>query len=117
MVPRFVGSIIGIRPEFAERYQILRRNVFPASWTRISRSNIRNYSIFLRDEVLLGHFDYVGDDYAADMRSIAANSRIREWCQLTRPMQYPLPECAEDEWWACFRSCVPRARRRRIRIP
>lgn len=97
---RFFGSIIGLRPEYTDRYIALHANTFPGVLRRISRSNIRNYSIFLLDGVLFSHLEYVGTDHAADMAAIGTDETTRQWWSLTDPMQAPLAERREGEWWA-----------------
>ena len=113
MTTRAFGSIVGLSPEWLERYEVLHRHVFPGVLDRLQRSNIRNYSIFLgpaREDVpatpdgpvltLFSHLEYVGADHPADMAAIAADETTREWWKLTDPMQTPLPERAEGTWWA-----------------
>ena len=39
----------------------------------IRRANIRNYSIYRHGELLFAYFEYVGDDFAADMAAMAAD--------------------------------------------
>jgi len=94
------GSIIGLRPEYASRYRVLHRHVFPGVLDRIARSHIRNYSIFLHDNVLFSQLEYVGEDYDADMAAMASDETTREWWTLTDPMQVPLQERAPGDWWA-----------------
>ena len=100
MSSRPFGSIIGLRPEYASRYRVLHRHVFPAVLDRIARSNIRNYSIYVHDDLLFAYFEYVGEEYAADMAAMAADETTREWWTLTDPMQAPLEERAPGDWWA-----------------
>ncbi len=93
------GSLIRLKPEYEERYIILHRHTFPGVLERIRDSNIRNYSIFLRDGMLFSFFEYVGTDYAGDMEKIGADPVTRDWWTLTDPMQVPLETRAEGEWW------------------
>lgn len=51
-----LGSLIRLRPECEEQYIILHKHTFPGVLQRICRSNIRNYSIFLRE------IDEIGPD-------------------------------------------------------
>jgi L-rhamnose mutarotase len=67
---------------------------------QIARSNIRNYTIFLRDGLLFAYFEYTGTDYRADMAAMAADPRTRAWWELTDPCQQAVPSAAEGEWWA-----------------
>ena len=99
------GSIVGLREEKIEEYNRLHADVWPDVLDQIHRSNIRNYSIFLRrlpdgKHYLFSYFEYVGSDFAADMAAMAADSRTQEWWKITDPCQEPLPDRAEGEWWA-----------------
>lgn len=98
-VMKRVGSLIKVRPEYEERYIILHRNTFPGVLDRIRKSNIRNYSIFLLNGILFSYYEYVGQDFDADMKSIA-DSVTKDWWKLTDPMQEPLPTRKPGEWWA-----------------
>ncbi len=115
MRPRCFGSIIGLRPEWVERYRVLHEHVFPGVLERLARSHIRNYSIFLglaRDDAgagpagpaltLFSHLEYTGADHAADMAAIAGDETTKQWWTLTDPMQVPLPERAEGDRWAAL---------------
>jgi len=45
-----------------ERYIILHQHVFTGVLDRIRKSNIRNYSIYQRDEILFSYYEYVGSN-------------------------------------------------------
>ena len=99
------GLIVGLREEKIEEYNRLHADVWPDVLDQIHRSNIRNYSIFLRKlpdgkHYLFSYFEYVGSDFAADMAAMAADPRTQEWWKITDPCQEPLPDRAEGEWWA-----------------
>ena len=64
------------------------------------QSNIRNYSIYLKDNYLFSYFEYVGNDFESDMAKMAEDSITREWWKQTNPCQEPLESRAEGEWWA-----------------
>lgn len=97
-----MGMMIGLRPEKVAEYKALHAAVWPAVLARISASNIRNYTIFLREpeNILFGTWDYHGSDFAADMAAIAADPVTQDWWRLTDPCQEPLPSRASGEWWA-----------------
>jgi L-rhamnose mutarotase len=95
-----IGSLIKLKSEYEERYIILHKHTFPGVLDRIHRSDIRNYSIFLREGILFSYFEYVGNDYEEDMTEIGQDPVTREWWKLTDPMQEPLDTRKEGEWWA-----------------
>lgn len=94
------GSVIRVRPECFEEYKRQHAAVWPEVLATIARCNIRNYSIYHKDHVLYGYFEYCGDDYAADMKRMAADPATQRWWALMEPMQDPLPTRAPGEWWA-----------------
>jgi L-rhamnose mutarotase len=94
------GSLIKLKPEYEERYIILHKHTFPGVLDRIHKSNIRNYSIFLKDGLLFSYFEYIGNDYEKDMGRIGQDAVTQEWWKLTDPMQEPLETRKEGEWWA-----------------
>ena len=98
-VQRF-GSIIGLKPEFEERYIILHKYTFPGVLKRIRDSNIRNFSILLREGTLFSFYEYHGQDYEGDMKKMGEDTVTQEWWKLTDPMQEPVQDRKEGEWWA-----------------
>ncbi|HWN33519.1 MAG TPA: L-rhamnose mutarotase [Pseudonocardia sp.] len=98
--PRRVGTVIRLRPEHERAYRELHAAVWPDVLAQITRSNIRNYTIFLRDGLLFAYFEYTGTDYTADLAAMAADPRTREWWALTDPCQRPVDSAADGEWWA-----------------
>ncbi len=97
-----MGMMIGLRPEKVAEYKALHAAVWPAVLARISASNIRNYTIFLREpeNLLFGTWEYHGTDFAVDMAAIAADPVTRDWWSLTDPCQSALDSRAPGEWWA-----------------
>lgn len=97
-----MGMMIGLRPEKVAEYKELHAAAWPGVLARITASNIRNYTIFLREpeNILFGTWEYHGTDFAADMAAIAADPVTRDWWALTDPCQVPLDTRSEGEWWA-----------------
>lgn len=93
------GHVIGLKKEYEERYLILHKNTFPGVLERIYKSNIRNYSIFLKNGILFSHLEYIGQDFESDMAQMG-DEVTKEWWKLTDPMQEPIKNRKEGEWWA-----------------
>src|SRR5205085_1048154 len=72
---RRVGQIIGLKPDQIEAYERLHSDVWPEVLAMISACHIRNYSIFRHGELLFAYFEYIGDDYEADMAKMAADPK------------------------------------------
>lgn len=94
---RRLGQVLGIRPEGVEEYERLHAEVWPEVLKTIHECNIRNYSIFRYGDLLFAYFEYVGDDYEADMAKMEADSKTQEWWSINRPLQKQLYE--GSEWW------------------
>lgn len=99
------GSIIGLRADKIDEYKKLHSAVWPDVLEQIRKSHIRNYSIFLRrlpdgKHYLFSYFEYIGDDFAADMAAMAEDPRTQEWWSVCQPCQEPLVNRAEGEWWS-----------------
>lgn len=97
---RRYGSVIGVKPEAVARYKAYHASVWPEVLDMIRQCNIRNYSIFWKDNLLFGYYEYHGNDYRADMAKMASDPRTQEWWSIMIPMQWPLETRQEGEWWA-----------------
>ncbi len=97
---RRFASVIGIKPEHREEYERLHADVWPDVLAQIATSNIRNYSIYRYGELLFSYFEYVGDDYDADMTAMAQDPITQKWWDFCKPLQTPLKDRAEGQWWA-----------------
>src|SRR4051794_20285676 len=96
------GQIIGVKPDQIDAYEHIHAAVWPEVLAMIQRCNIRNYTIFRHQHLLFAYFEYVGDDFAADMAVMAADPKTREWWTHTDPMQEALPTRQPGEWWAAM---------------
>jgi len=94
------GQLIGVQPGKIEEYKRWHAAVWPEILDMIRQCNIRNYSIFHKDGLLFAYFEYVGDDFAADMAKMVADPKTQEWWAIQMPLQAPIPTRAEGEWWA-----------------
>ena len=97
---RRFGQVIGLKPEAYDEYVKAHAAVWPTVLAKIAESNIRNYSIFHRKGELFAYFEYVGDDFEGDMAAMASDPETQRWWDVMMPLQEPLPDRAEGEWWA-----------------
>ncbi len=102
-VQRF-GMITGLKPGKADGYKYLHANPWPDVLKKIAECNLRNYSIYLieldnGELYLFSYFEYVGDDFDADMAKMAADPVTQEWWSHTDPCQIPLSGLEEGQIW------------------
>jgi len=95
--------ITGLKPEKAAEYKDLHANTWPGVLKQIRECNIRNYSIYLIELdgklYLFSYFEYVGDDFDADMAKMAADPVTQQWWSRTDPCQIPLPGLETGQIW------------------
>lgn len=97
-----MGMVIGLNPEKVDEYKRLHAAVWPDVLAMISKCNIRNYSIFLKEpeNLLFGYWEYHGEDFEADAAQMAADPTTQEWWDVCMPCQKPFETRKEGEWWA-----------------
>lgn len=93
------GQVIHLKPDQIAAYEALHAAAWPDVLALIHACNIRNYSIFRHGTVLFACYEYVGNDYAADMAHMAADPTMQAWWALTESMQQPLAERDVGTWW------------------
>jgi L-rhamnose mutarotase len=96
-----VGIVIGIREDRIDEYRAVHADDHPGVRDLLSKANMHNFSIFIKrlpdgNHYLFGYYEYTGDDYEADMASLAGEKRNKEWLAMTDPMQLPFP--GESSW-------------------
>lgn len=94
------GSVIRVVPEKLDEYKRLHAAVWPGILKMIGECNIRNYSIFYKDGFLFSYYEYVGNDYVADMDKMATDPETQRWWKITESCQLPLDTRQDGEWWA-----------------
>jgi L-rhamnose mutarotase len=96
------GMTLRLKPGKADIYKAYHAAVWPEILDKIKECNIRNYSIFFKDDILFSYFEYHGDDVKADWTKMAAHTKTQEWWAIMEPMQDPLSTRTEGEWWAAM---------------
>ena len=94
------GQIIKLKKDKMEEYKKLHADIWHEILDLTHDCNIRNYSIYLKDDFLFAYFEYVGVDFAADMKKIEENEMNQKWWSLCKPCQEPLESRVNNEWWA-----------------
>ena len=103
------GMVIGVKKEKLDYYKQLHANPWPEVLNQIDRSNVRNFSIWLvemcpEQYYLFGHFDYTGDDFAADMAAMDKDATTKRWLKEIVPCQKPIPTAKEGEQWVMMQE-------------
>jgi len=120
-IPVLIGIVIGLawseaaergtaradqgkrKPEKKDYYLKLHAETWPSVLGQIKKSNIRNYSIYMTELegklYLFSYFEYVGNDFKADMAKMGEDAETRRWWKETDPCQARLPGTPDGEQW------------------
>jgi len=92
--------MIRLKPNEAEEYIRHHKAVWPGVLLMISACNIRNYSIYFKDNYLFTYFEYTGRDFEADMAKMASDPETQGWWDVVKPLMEPLESRIDGEFWA-----------------
>ncbi len=95
-----IGQTIELPAESYARYKALHEAIWPGVAETIRACRIQNYSIYHRDGVLFSYFEYVGDDFEADMAKMAADPVTQQWWDVVKPIMKPFANRKPDEFWS-----------------
>ena len=79
------GQVGRLKKDRIEEYEALHANPWPHVLQLIHDCNLRNYSIFRQDDLVFAYFEYVGEDFDADMEKMAADEENQRWWTHTHP--------------------------------
>ena len=94
------GMVIKLKPGSAAAYREYHAAVWPEVLKMIRECNISNYSIYFKDDVLFGYYEYHGSDIKTDLAKMAAHPKTQEWWSIMEPLQEPVATRKAGEWWA-----------------
>jgi L-rhamnose mutarotase len=94
-----VAMVCRMVPDKREEYLELHRSVWPGVEHTLRDGSIRNFTIFVRGDVLFGYYEYVGEDLAVDDARMAQDPVTQEWWSRTRPCQLPFDDLGDEPNW------------------
>jgi len=98
------GMVISVKEEKIEEYKRLQADAGPDILRMIKGRNIRNYSIYLGELedgkfYLFSYFEYLGDDFDAGLKKMAADPATQKWWDICMPCLRPIEFRTEGQWW------------------
>ena len=98
-------------PGVVEQYKQYHRAVWPEVVEALRDIGIPKMKIFLRGLHLFMYMETVDDfEPARDLPRYAEVERAKEWDDLMRTFQQPVPDAAPGEWWAEMEEVFDRDR-------
>ena len=100
MIKRYAQTV-SLKPDKIDEYKEWHENVWPEILDMLTKCNIRNYSIFLKDTQLFAYFEYIGEEYDADMEKLNAHPKTQEWEKIQSSLAEPIdsPGDSSNGWW------------------
>lgn len=98
---RRIAQVIGVRAERFEEYRRLHAAVWPEILDALRHAGIRNYYIYHFRGTLFAYMEYHGPEaeFERRMHDLANAPRMREWWNITEPMQCPDGSRPPGAWW------------------
>lgn len=98
------GMVLGLKKEKIGEYKKLHADVWPEVLKVITKHNICNHSIYLREIekdkfYLFSYIEYTGEDFEADMKKMAATPIMQKWDEVTKLCQHPVETHDKGQWW------------------
>jgi len=93
------GMVVRVKPEKINECRRLHAAVWPKVLDMIKECNIRNYSIYHWDDLLFSYFEYIGEDFDADIRRMASDPTTQQWWSVCTPCFAPADPREGKAWW------------------
>ena len=103
------GWIGQLKPDMVRKYVDLHANTWPAVLERNKACNLQNYSIYHKlmpsgEHLLLSYVEYMGEDFEADMKRMAADPEVQRWWAECKPCFEQIDDLPPGEVWATMDS-------------
>jgi len=79
------GQLGKLKADKIDEYCKLHAETWPGVLKTITECHLQNYSIFLQGDLVFSYYEYIGDDYDADMAKMADDPITQKWWACTHP--------------------------------
>ena len=102
MSRRIFGQLGRLKADKIAEYEALHGAPWPEVIQTIYDCNLRNYSIFRHDDLVFACFEYVGEDYEADMAKMDADPATQRWADVICPLLRFIDDGVESSDWTAL---------------
>ena len=100
------GQLGKLKRDKIEEYCTLHAATWPGVLNTISACNLKNYSIFLQDDMVFSYFEYTGENYDADMAKMAQDTVTQDWWHHTHPCFETFAIDPQSEYYHDMRQII-----------
>jgi len=104
-----IGWIGQLKADMVDKYVELHANTWPGVLARNKACGLQNYSIFHRqmaggEHLLFSYVEYVGEDFEADMKKMAADEEVQRWWAECKPCFEQIENLPPGDVWSPMES-------------
>ena len=99
MATQRYGMAVRLKEEKREYYIENHANVWPEVLEELKKINIKNYSIFLKEDFMFGYLEYDGSDFDGDMAQMQDIPIVDKWTKLMIDCFNPFPKNEHNNSW------------------
>ena len=99
MATQRYGMAVRLKREKREYYIENHANVWPEVLEELKKINIKNYSIFLKEDFMFGYLEYDGNDFDGYMTQMQNIPIVDKWTKLMIDCFNPFPNNEENNSW------------------
>ena len=99
MATQRYGMAVRLKDEKREYYIEIHANVWPEVLEELKKINVKNYSIFLKEDFMFGYLEYDGDNFDADMGQMQNIPIVDKWTKLMIDCFNPFPNNEDNNSW------------------
>ena len=90
---------VRLKNEKREFYIENHANVWPEVLEELKKVNVKNYSIYLKEDFMFGYLEYTGDNFEGDMTEMQKIPIVDKWTKLMINCFNPFPNNQDNESW------------------
>ena len=99
MATQRYGMAVRLKDEKRDYYIENHANVWPEVLNELKKINVKNYSIFLKEDFMFGYLEYGGENFEADMAEMQKIPIVDKWTKLMIDCFNPFPNNEDNESW------------------
>ena len=89
---------VRLKDEKRDYYIKNHANVWPEVLDELKKINVKNYSIFLKEDFMFGYLEYDGIDFDGDMAKMQNIPIVDKWTKLMVGCFNPFPKNENTDW-------------------
>ena len=90
---------VRLKDEKKDFYLKNHQNVWPEVLSELKKIKVKNYSIFLKEDLMFGYLEYDGDNFDLDMAEMSKIDIVDKWTKLMIDCFNPFPNNEDNSSW------------------